>query len=279
MTAKDSTIDINLSNSIDKDVKTMFLPITLLQSLVLCPKYYIKNNHIYPNDFINKCKTCILSFTLFALKIYRLYEILGDEFFMKYTTTTIFYFALYLDESFSYCIYIVLYIITSLKSRQFVLFVLKFQKIYRLLKNGLKVSHIINSWFYCSLLVFYHLIIGIIYSFALNVQWHVSVCLFAHICHDANIIYAIVSIKLLTENVVQWNIQVSQRDGFREINCQILLQTYVEILECFDTFKNCFQIPALILTIDLFLNSMINHEVAIDLCKRTQLSEAVSQTK
>lgn len=240
---EDAAIEMKLKNSVDEDVKSMFLPIKNLQSAVFYPKYFIKNNFIYPNDFINICISLCCSSTLFAIKSYRIYDILHDEFFVRYTTMKVLFVALYLDVCLSLFIYTVDLVLSSFKSKKYVLFLLKFQMVHRLLNAGLSVTNVISSWIYCILLFIFHIFVAIIYSFLLAIQWHVSISLFAQICNDANIVYAIVSMKLLTEKVVQWNIKVSQRDDFHETPCEELLKAYINILECYDLFTDVFQLP------------------------------------
>lgn len=242
MAAEASTINIKEKNSIDKDVKSMLLPIHCMQSILLNRKYSIRHNFIYPNGLIYKCILFLWLLTLQALKIYRVFEIICDKIVADNSTLTTF-FVLYIDTVITCIAYTINFVINAFKSKEYVLFVLKFQKVHRLMNNGPKVSNVRNIWICCILMFVDHVIYRSIYVAVLGMQWHVAINSFVLTCNDFNIIFAIVLIKLLTEKVVQWNVQVTQRDGFNEIQCETLFKAYVKILECFEIYKSCFQLP------------------------------------
>lgn len=238
-----TTINIKLKNLIDNDVKSMLLPINLMQNILLNRKYYIRCNFIYPNGFIYKCVSFCWMSTFLALKLYRVYEIFSDKYISLDSTPT-HYVDLYLDTPLCSFEYTVNFFINAVKSEQYVLFVLKFQKVCRLLDNGAgKARNFISNWLFCIVLLLYHGLLRSTYIFVMGMQWTVAISLLSHIFNDANIIFAIVSIKQLTAKVIQWNLQVSRRDCFHDINCETLFKAYVNILECFEIFKDCFQFP------------------------------------
>ncbi|PZC83178.1 hypothetical protein B5X24_HaOG200823 [Helicoverpa armigera] len=68
-----NVVDVSFPNNVDKDVQAMLFPLNLMQNVLLCPKYRIKNNIISPNSVISNVISLIATIgyiILFRLRNY-----------------------------------------------------------------------------------------------------------------------------------------------------------------------------------------------------------------
>ncbi|PZC77046.1 hypothetical protein B5X24_HaOG200695 [Helicoverpa armigera] len=227
-------------NTVDKDVQSMLLPLNLMQYLTFCPKYRIKDNFIIPNSrvsyFISAIASLIFMFILetFYYQILKSPDFDEEPAYLIACTTydTLFY-------GFGYTLNIMDSVIRSKKNIQFIL---TFQRVHRLVniekcfKNFVVWNWIIITLFltlqtllitvFCLLSDFFDATVGYFYVLAI---------------FDLSIVYAMRVLKLLENTTVLW-IQVLNSHQFGNLyDCKKLFQAYVDILQCYDMFKSCFQ--------------------------------------
>lgn len=232
-------------NFIDKDVQALLLPLNLMQNILGYPKYRIVNNVITPNSrFISLLSLCVtlLSISLFFYRsFHRIYTgKINSNLAAASTSSLITDFVI---PSFGV---IITFWSCFFQSDCNILFVLKFLGIHRLLNDkGASKRFIVCNW-----IIFFSIFIySILFIAIVNIQFRLPlynvVCGFAAVCFDTDIIYAIRIIMLLKDKVVLWNSQVknirNMEDSDKEYYCQTFFQTYIDILECYDIYRICFQ--------------------------------------
>lgn len=195
-----------LSNKIvDKDVQSIFLPLNLMQNIMFCPKYRIKNDQITPNsyvfNFVSMLGTLIFIFLFFS-QTYILFvnkDLLGFTTFMLITT---FY------DGFYYTFGLTInFIVGILYSKKSVKFILTFQRVHRLLNNKTFSERFIVWTWIVGIITFFYTIIYICIGVYLDVPFFYLYLNYVLICFDVNIFYFIRVIKLLENTIVQWNFQ------------------------------------------------------------------------
>ncbi|PZC77048.1 hypothetical protein B5X24_HaOG200697 [Helicoverpa armigera] len=233
-----------IHNFVDKDVQTMLWPLNLIENILLCPKYCIKNNIIKFNSL-----TCILVSVIGfiiceSLRLYRIYNLHFDYFTRNFNNIK--YIMAYVDfVLFSFGFFIV-YFVNIFHMKYNVLFVLKFQNIHRFLNE---------KKYFMRYIIFYRISVVIIpifftgvilYSFLRHsVTVMDCICAISLICFDTNYVYAIRMMKLLKSKVDLWNIQIGQLQKLDQdekvICCNKMLEAYKNILDCLDLYKTVFQ--------------------------------------
>ncbi|PZC77082.1 hypothetical protein B5X24_HaOG200732 [Helicoverpa armigera] len=231
---------ILFKNILDKDVQCMLWPLNLMQYMMLCPKYQIKNNLITPNSLISNIISIIATVGFISSSFYRTYEIiyysvLKSSFFMS--------FVLYYD-----CIYYVVGFIMNcamgiLQTKNMVKFVLIFQKIHRFLNDGsLFTRYVIMNWIYFIAALGFFFIILMLFVMLFE-NWIFIIYGYELIFFDLNVVYLIRIIKLLEDKVLLYNKYLlnCQNLTHDESYRQKMVQVYVDLLECYSILKKSFQ--------------------------------------
>lgn len=229
------------NHAVDKDVQSILLPLNLIQHIMLCPKYRIKNNLIYPNSYFSNFISTIGTLVFILIFLYRLYivSLIKDNL----GRTTFIYLISYFDfiyYSFGFVINFVIGLIYSDKSIQFVL---TFQKVQRFLNDETNFRrYVIFNWIFIMLTFGTYLIVFTYFCIQLSFEY----MFYAYflLIFDLNIVCAIRIFNLLENKVILWNIRILR---FHEIERtdpsygKKLFQAYFNILKCYEIHKVCVQ--------------------------------------
>lgn len=240
-------VGTNLNNQIDKEVQRIFLPLNLMQIVLLNPKYHLKNNHINPNNWLNKFILIGGATTFLTTYIYRIVEIILDENFRRYSKIVFLNFASIFDFSFKCVGFIMTFIVNYYQSKNCVLFVLNFQEVHRFLnsEDNLK-SFIMRTWMsVASIFAYYIVILSYEYFCFLKPPLNVLFYVAFMATLDSNSIYAIRLSGLLTDKIKLWNIQLLciQNNGGSKLEIARMFDSYVRILKCYKIVTNVYQLP------------------------------------
>ena len=242
--------DIELRNMVDNEVKSMLYPLNLMQILVLNPKYCMKNNFIQPNNRINKFILICGLVILLLSYINRLIEIVMDENIRRYLTIKFLSFASLFDFAYYGAGFIINVILNFMYSKKIIAFVVIFQEVHRFINNEASFKwSVIRNWVNVVVIFTFYFVTWLFMTVIFNQSpWYVVMNLIVLISLDTNIVYAISSVEILADKVKLWNDRVSQsvgdgQNGNREINCDLMLETYVHILKCYNISKKIFQRP------------------------------------
>ena len=225
---------------VNKDVQSMLLPLNLMQYIMFCPKYRIKENVITPNSFFSKFISMIVTLILILIFMYRVFFVLShkDSIITVLIVTSIY-------DCIYYCFgFIMNFLIGLIHTKKSIKFVLIFQKVHRFLYNESSFNRvIIGNW------------VMVIMALAYNVILYTYFCVKLHrtlmytgyflIFFDFNVIYASRVFKMLEDKLVLWNRRLlnSQKviNMHRRRHSMEMFQTYVGILECYYICNVCFQ--------------------------------------
>ncbi|PZC77069.1 hypothetical protein B5X24_HaOG200719 [Helicoverpa armigera] len=225
------------NNKLDKDVQSIFFPLNLMQLVVLGQKCRIKNNRINPNHCFNKVILFCGMVTYLMTYMNRFLEIMLDENFRTYVKNPFLFLSTYFDHFFYMSGFILNFIISVTKTKDVVNLILTYQKVNRILKDESSFKGTVTrSWIYVGAIFafyLYTLFFSLLASF--NVLFNTVVV----ITLDANLIYTMVVIKLLTEKVKLWNARIIT-DSENDCNNK-MFDVYVDLLKCYDLLKNVFQ--------------------------------------
>lgn len=237
---KISHVNMTYHNSVDKDIQSMFQPLNIMLTICFCPKYRIKNNSICPNSHLLNILSVCGNMFFIAILLIRLCMFHSNETFNQY------FGFLYIISYFHICFYsigfILNYFLTIIQVRKNINFVMTIQRIHRFFNNKRYIeSFTLVNWIYV-------LCLFLIYIFA-TCFFYVTIInsfvILSFICFDVNIIYAIRCIAYLKEMLCLWNDEISRPLLKRDMNtkhyCKAMLQTYMDILSAFDTFKSTFK--------------------------------------
>lgn len=127
------------NNVVNKNVQSILFPLNLMQNIMFCPKYHIKNNIIGPIGLIHNLVALVGTGTFIYAFFYRLYILYIEKNKEGY---------LYLQYVLSMfdCGYYTLglgmiFISGIFNTESFISFVLVFQKIHRFLNDKKKSKH------------------------------------------------------------------------------------------------------------------------------------------
>ena len=233
-----------LHNFVDTDVQSMLFPLNLMQNILLCPKYRIKNNFIHPNNLTSIVLTLCGGALSISLMCYRIYV------YFTFDVVKIYWKLLSISsyaDLLLYCFgFIVNYVANVRQTKRNMAFVLKIQDVHRFLnEKSYSKRFIIGNWFNFILIwgFYIYISIHIVCHFHLSVLV-LFICL-TFMCFDINVVYATRILKLLSDKVHIWNIytqrlvQMDHRD--KEVYCKRMFQTYVDILESYKIYRSSFQ--------------------------------------
>ena len=248
------TPDVLQNNCLDKDIQQIFYPLNFLLLLLFSSKYTIQDNYITPNGK----KRHILSFLsvcfVIVVTVYDLYiDLMAHNFLLLISINF-----MYVYYSFGM---ILVFILNFVHSENNMLLIRSFQIIHR----SLDFSKSVRSFVTCNW-------ISVIHMFGLNTFIFVSFYAsfrpvifillrnLLYITFDANILYAIHVLILLTKHVNEWIKKIltmkDEQETDQVINsepyCKELFSIYQNILEAYKLYKTIFQ--ALVGTIVFYMS-------------------------
>ncbi|PZC77045.1 hypothetical protein B5X24_HaOG200694 [Helicoverpa armigera] len=230
-------------NTVNKNVQSMLLPLNLMQYLKFCPKYCIKNNFITPNSNVSKLISAIATLALILFLELCYYKLVFHDHYDKEKHY-------YLLASYTFdSIYFSFGLITNcldgiMCSKNNIQFVLIVQRIHTFLNIKRNFNHFTAyNWLTVISYISLYFTLITIYCIHLNLASS-TIFYYMFIIFYFNLIYAIRIIKLLENQVVLWiqGLNCTQLENTYDKNCyKNLFQAYVDILQCYDIFKSCFQ--------------------------------------
>lgn len=235
--------ELNLENYVTDEVQTILFPFTIIQSILLVPKYRIKNNIITSNDVLLKIVI------LYGTAIYILviaYQIIhnSDDTVQEVTVTKVQNFHVYIN-----CIFIITGVIANclnniwIQSKFNVMFVLKLQKILRFFNNVVIYMKYVRRNRICIITIVCLYILFVIYNCLMypNLPFHVILSSCIIIIFDIDMICAIIFIQLLNDMAVEWCREtVSYIENEKKL--KPLFEIYIDLMKTYEMYKNNFHI-------------------------------------
>lgn len=220
-------------------MQIMLLPLNLMQNLMFCPKYLIRNNYISPNNFLFTVISVLGLFSFIAIHIYLCYLTYCD--ILIYSD--LIWLVICLFEMIFYSVGFTINTAASIvKSNDNVDFVIIMQEVVFMFKYNSK-KYTIRNWMSVIFISVYYVVCNK-YCFVL----------FGHkdsyfggftllLSFDINIIYAISAVNLLQGNLIIWNKAIINSIGDRDRHVyRKLFHAYDQILKCYNICKRTFSI-------------------------------------
>ena len=242
---KNYRYNIPLDNMVDKDVQAMLLPLNLMHNILMCPKYRIKDDSIYPNTLAVKLIGLCGTIVAISSFLYRAYALFVGKTIRKYISLT--FINAVVDVLLYSCGFTINYVINVLQTKRNISFVLKFQDVHRFLNKKKTFNcFIIRNWVSVIFVMSFNIFIVTFFYTIMHLASFYLFCGMAILCFDVNIMNAIMLIKLLSEKVKLWNFQAvncqkTGHSGSDYYYCNKMFEVYVNILECFDIYRNTYQ--------------------------------------
>ena len=237
-------IDLFSENIVDKDVQAMLLPLTSMQTILLCPKFRIKNEFIIPIDVLYKVIVICGAVLATAEHIFRITHNFDND-AHEYTFLKIQDLGTYTDFIFNFSGFLVNFSCNLIQSKNNVLFILTCQEVHRFVSNDVHFKRFVRRNWLCVAMLFGSFTLFTIYNYVLypNLPFYVIFGMVVLIVFDAEMIYAIRLMKLLEDNVVHWNhrIVTSINNHQNETCPNRLFEVYLHILKSYNIYKNIFQ--------------------------------------
>lgn len=239
MKVETNPINLILNNVVDKDIQSVLFPLNLMQYLTFCPKCCIRNNTISPNNIFSTCISFVGTLSFIAFYV-----------FCSYLTFNLQSFAFNVLSHYFDCIFYSFgfamnFFVAFMHTNNFVKFVLILQRIHRCLNTGdcfkkfIKMNRIFIILFFN-----YYAISFFPGVIQLQLPLPILCICWLLIIFDFNIIYATQVMKLLVKEVVLWNINVMnpQESDYGSPRNNKFFKSFVDILECYELYKRCFQV-------------------------------------
>lgn len=250
----------DLNHQIDTEVQRIFRPLNLIQVLLLNPKYHTKNNFIHPNNCFNNFILIIGLLMFTATYTYHFIEQLFDEVAVnRFTSRYLFLFMTVSDMCYRNLGFFMNFLINLSQTYEIVSFVLHFQEVHRFLDNKTSNNRfIVRSWICVLAFIGFYLFTTVyLYLILAKPAWNVVFYMMGTACFDANSIYLMRTIKLLTDKTVLWNTKLlfAQKNVCNNllVTClEKLFRAYNQILCCYQLVTNIYQIPVSKITIILW---------------------------
>lgn len=232
-----------LSDSLDKDVQSMFLSLNFMTNILLCPKFSIKNNFIKPNSrlssFISVISTALFCFLFF-------FSCFPYMFYSKIQFDSIESFTTLLDSIFYGSGFIMNCILCVIRTNRNVQFVLYFQHLHRCLDDSTGFKRFIKlNWFIFTFILSYYISYYSYLSISMNINFCELLMLHFLILFDLQMVYAMRILKLLGCKASLWNMKVMSCDDYDNVRvkdfCKKMIEAYFCILKCYDIHKGCIQ--------------------------------------
>lgn len=237
-----SKTELILDNYLDRNVKSMLLAFVTIQTVMLVPKFRIKNNIITPNDTLFKLLLCIgIAIYIFG-NVYQLYHI-SDEDLQQFSLIQIQDFVLYSNYFSNIIGFFVYFIIILVQSKSNVQFIINFQTVFRFLYNDvIDKKYVRRNWISIVIIVSFY-ILFVIYNCLMyrDLPIFFTINVITPIVFDVDLICAIQFIEALNDKVVLWNRYVL--DSVENVCClKNLLEIYIHILKTYDVYKCNYQV-------------------------------------
>ena len=234
-----------LDNTVDKNMQAMLLPLTLTQTVVLSPKFRIKNNVLTPNNGFYKLLLFCGTVLPVSLYCYRMSDLSHDK-VVEWRIISMQKIAVYWDAIFDCTGFIFNFFIHLVLSKKNVSLVLTIQKIHRVLNGDDNFQKFTRNNWISMIVVISVFILFFIYNRVLhaNLPLYVFITASSPIVFDIDLILAIRYIKLLEVHVVLWNHQILNQcfDHQNETCRKRLFEVYFQILESYNIYKQIFQV-------------------------------------
>lgn len=232
------------NNFIDKDVQSVFFPLNLIPNIILFPKYRIKDNHIRPNSLLTNVVSFIATVVIVIFLYGRVSDLHNHPTIRSSSATA--YGTAFIGFIINSIGFIINYILNLKHSRCNIMFVVKFQQIHRFLNNKTDFKFfIVRNWILIMLTLVFYFCYAISISTLLQYPIYKSFYGFISIYCDANIIYAIRLLMLLTHKIDLWKVEVQnlqqKENGSHKDYCTKMLEAYQNILHCYVLYKSSFQ--------------------------------------
>lgn len=209
-------------------MQSMVLPFNIIY-----PKY----NIITPNSRITNFVSMIVSLVFMITHIFFTCTIWYEEktSFMSYFNCMFYCFGFAMN-----------FVIKIVQSRNYLLLVLTLQKVHTFLGNKISIdTFVIWNWILVIVALGGYALFLIIFYLLLSLPGYDVFVSFCLVVFDLNTIHATRLLKFLENKVRLWKVQVL---NFQEIEhthegnySKKLFQAYVDILECYNIHKVCFQ--------------------------------------
>ena len=241
---KSHRVQVLSNNLVDKDVQSLLLPWNLLKSMQFCPLYSMKDNFIVSNSRLSKCISCCGTIFIISYLLHSIYIGFIEVMTYKLGPMICSFFVVNIAITIAACL---INLIQIFNASENVSFVLKYQDVHRKLNDEIKFKRfIIGNWIALISLSVIGLSANILFCTLIGASIHEIFSGIIVLSFDANILYAIRFIQLLESKVDLWNIQVLQyqnmQDMDREGHCKRMIETYVNILDCYDNYRVFFQL-------------------------------------
>lgn len=233
-----------LYETVDKDVQSMFLPFDVMQYIMCCPKYRIKNDFIVPNSFISNVGSIIGTLVFIFSFVYRTYMVCLTNFCVKCPSSIV------VNAYFDFIVYSLGFVMNFtngiFESKNSIKFVIAFQRVHRFLNNETGFhSFIICNWIILFVYLCCHIAIFTTICVFLRQPFYITLCINLVIVIDFNVIYAARIINILESKVCLWGDKILNTQEFGDMNEEFLsnemFDAYIGILECYDLHKLCYQ--------------------------------------
>ena len=239
---KTCSIKLISNTTVDKDVQSMFLPLSLMHFIMLCPKYHIKNDIITSNSHISVFISMTATLMVILTFVHSAYVITIN---MSSDHTVVFLF--WFNCTFVCLGFALNFMIGVILTNRNVQFVLMLQKVHRFINNQSSFKHIIIWTWIIVIMVFSSYIIVLTYLYAnLGALFSAVYVSYFFIIFDFNIIYTVRIIRFLEQKVVLWNIREFNSLEIEDMHegkySSRVFEAYSEILECYEFFKHNFQV-------------------------------------
>lgn len=232
-----------LDNAVDKDIQSTLSPLNLMQNVIHCSKYRLRDNFITEHTTCYKLVATCASLVYFAAYINRAYSLHFDKPVRLYFN---FLYILSFTDIFFYGIGIAMnFIISVVKTQENIRFVLTYQEVHRILKYGSEnnpkqfvIWHWMSLLMIFSFYLFFVILSNLFFSTELTALTHLVL-----ICFDANNIYSISLLRMLVDKLVLLDEKIQNLKSHRldDAHCYKIFQAYVHILDCYHSYITSFQ--------------------------------------
>nr|WCC58014.1 gustatory receptor 29 [Papilio xuthus] len=261
-----------LNNCIEIDFQKFLYPLNLCNFIVYSPKYNISENFITPNNRKTNCRSFCCAFWYILIYIISL---VYNKDFNYYEGILLYLFLIIFIISIGS--FVINYIVNSIQSEihvNFILTINKIQKSFKYVNIDFK-SFLIGNWIYMFVLIISYIFMILTHLYEYN--FTIVLCLYyiSLIICDANIIYLVRVIELLTDVTMTWMSELKYLDNITSdtVNTEnteslnlrqywnTLIKSYLDITNAASLYEEIARIPIIFyMSADLF-NILLHVEV------------------
>ncbi|KAF9800096.1 hypothetical protein SFRURICE_016973 [Spodoptera frugiperda] len=266
------------SYNIDKELQRILRPLNFILKLFGTPKYRIQNGRNIP---IDKKSLTIWFLTVIIASVYCSVCSVNNR-RSKYNMLNF----VNVTYDFFLCFGYTISLIGELSNRQNnCSIIILFHKIHRSIKFSKEIQTLVVwIWFHTFTTVFYGFIVVVILHIIYTDMLLIGViCDSAYMTFDLNLVYAISILMLLNKYMDEWVKSVlmfneEQEDG-DNMDCQHLLETYLDIMKAYNLYKKIFRILVLYYSVDTFFRTVTYVESVLQLLRlQVNPQEIVDET-